>query len=246
MDDDERRQAMRQIFGREVDPAEIVSWTGLEQQDLVDANVSIRKVGFGVEVQIEAARFECLREYKKGVGGKLVAKHGNFEVFDTGQGLGAKMFGRSVDRLRQSGFSRIDTYAAGNYDEAQAGGYNGYYTWPRLGYDSELNTAWKNALPPNLKGAKTVLDLFKTPEGQEWWKRKGDYIHLEFDLAEDSSSTKVLDAYLDAKGLPKRGDAVEPGERRRRSPGSTAEEIDLNAEEEAALERAWAKLRAGQ
>lgn len=76
---------------------------------------------------------------------------------------------------------------------------NGYYTWPRFGYDRKLNQYIRENLPKGLKGARTVLDVMRTPQGRDWWKRKGNEGEMSFDLRPGSRSRKVLTAYIQGR-----------------------------------------------
>jgi hypothetical protein len=94
------------------------------------------------------------------------------------------------------GVDRIETVAARGPEG------NGYYTWPRFGYDASLDLAStvdykavESALPQSLKGAARVSDLMATEEGRAWWKANGDTIHMTFDLQEGSLSRRVWEAY---------------------------------------------------
>lgn len=112
------------------------------------------------------------------------------------QGLGTDIFARQVEALSAAGFSRIDTYGqrAGGNNPA-----NGYYTWPRLGYEGNLNRDVREKLPPELGSLKTVGQLMATPEGRAWWKENGDSLYLHFSLAKNSRSRQILDGYRLAK-----------------------------------------------
>ncbi|TXH13567.1 MAG: hypothetical protein E6R03_11080, partial [Hyphomicrobiaceae bacterium] len=80
---------------------------------------------------------------------------------------------------------------------------NGYYTWPRFGYDMSLRsregTAGDEAYARARKAfpeAKTILDLFETEEGRQWWKENGtDLMKAKFDLSPKSRSMAVLRKY---------------------------------------------------
>ena len=80
--------------------------------------------------------------------------------------------------------------------------YNGYYTWPRLGYDARLDDApdLRYPLPKQFRGATHVSDLMKTPAGRNWWKQNGTTVeNATFDLAQGSLSRTTLAAYLKEK-----------------------------------------------
>jgi len=119
----------------------------------------------------------------------------------TGQGLGAQVFSKQVENCIAHGMSDIRTYAA------RGVGVNGYYTWPRFGYDETLTklalekTAWweqnQSYIEQNFPGAKSVLDIMITKEGRDWWKQNGtEMASARFDLSNGSRSRRVLEAYL--------------------------------------------------
>ena len=79
---------------------------------------------------------------------------------------------------------------------------NGYYTWPRLGYDAELEPEYRRKLPEQFRDARTVQDLMATREGAEHWKRTGYMAQMKFDTTPGSRSIQVLNRYLASKGEP--------------------------------------------
>src|SRR5262249_26497248 len=87
--------------------------------------------------------------------------------------------------------------------EGQAGGeHNGYYSWARLGADGPVPEKARAALPPEFRGAKTVQDVMALPGGPAAWKQHGRTFEATFDLDPGSRSSRVLAAYLGARGLP--------------------------------------------
>jgi hypothetical protein len=87
---------------------------------------------------------------------------------------------------------------------------NGYYTWPRLGYDQSIRKP--NGQPyyhlqeaaERFPEAKSVQDILSTPEGREWWKANGQELtDTRFDLTPGSRSMQILDAYLEEKAAAK-------------------------------------------
>jgi hypothetical protein len=123
-----------------------------------------------------------------------------------GEGLGADIFSRQVEAASGEGFDYIATHAAGS-----KGGMNGYYTWPRFGYDMALDDP---SIPESDRatfaeaaekfGARTILDVMDTAEGREWWKENGtDLYNARFDLAPGSRSMRVLEDYIRARAAKK-------------------------------------------
>jgi hypothetical protein len=112
------------------------------------------------------------------------------------------VFSDQVAAAAARGYRQIKAYAS-----RSEGGDNGYYTWPRLGYDATLastslssarkaEAAARFGLPA--EGAK-LSDLMKTPGGRDFWKEHGRSEDLVFDLRPRSLSRKILDAYVAAK-----------------------------------------------
>jgi hypothetical protein len=104
----------------------------------------------------------------------------------TGSGRGTKVFKSQVDQAASMGFKRIET--VGGKSEYM----NGYYTWPRLGYDAPVPIE-------NPFKAKRLSDLMTTKEGRNWWRQNGKQISMSFSLSGKSRSRKVLDAYYREK-----------------------------------------------
>jgi predicted double-glycine peptidase len=118
---------------------------------------------------------------------------------EQGHGQGTAIFGSQVEQASQNGVAYIEAHASKGPDQ------NGYYTWPRLGYDQSLESiaeqgardakvaaAARKAFP----SAQSVLDVMSTPEGRDWWKKHGtDMEQAVFDLTPGSRSRQILDAY---------------------------------------------------
>ncbi len=120
-----------------------------------------------------------------------------------GQRIGRTLFTRQVEAAFRLGFDRIVTIAG------RRNGENGYYTWPRFGFNRRLPVAIVQRLPSPLYGCEDLLDLLETPFGRYWWRRHGQTISVVFDLSRSSRSLRVFFGYLTAepgKNLQKRAD----------------------------------------
>jgi len=106
-----------------------------------------------------------------------------------GCGIGFAAFQRQVHRARHLGFQRIRADTERKQNE------NGYYTWPRFGFDAPLPLAFLRRLPVFLNGAASVLDVMEFPTGRIWWKEHGIGLTLQFDLCWSSRSMMVFRAY---------------------------------------------------
>lgn len=127
-----------------------------------------------------------------------------------GQGKGLEIFGRQVENATRFGFTHIEAHADG-----QGGGvtgqrnsktaYNGYYTWPRMGYNAEVPAAAMKKMPADLKtsvekASGQVAGLMATREGREWWLGHGSKLDATFDLKKGSYSRQTFRAYLEERG----------------------------------------------
>lgn len=135
----------------------------------------------------------------------IVNKH--FEMKTKGKGTGAELFSKQVEAAASIGVYEIRCHAACTDDNGERY-FNGYYTWPRLGYDQPLegkgvhesDKETYDAAKERFPGAKTVLDVMQTEEGRQWWKDNGtDMLAARFDLSEGSRSLKIHQAYMEAK-----------------------------------------------
>jgi GNAT superfamily N-acetyltransferase len=130
-----------------------------------------------------------------------------------GKGFGAEAFASEVAAAKAQGFAYIKTHAVGGFGEE----FNGYYTWPRLGYDQSiadlakqdddgLGKAAAKAARKSFPSAKTVGDIMATTEGRLWWKKNGSSLEeAKFDLADGSRSMRILNDYLREKNAKKAG-----------------------------------------
>lgn len=116
---------------------------------------------------------------------------------DAPEGLATRVHARQIVEARKLGVTTIFTEAA------RTGGYamNGYYTWPRLGYDRTFTKAEHAKLPRELASAKTILELMALPGGREWWKSNGFNVGVTFDVHPNSPSSRALDRYLEENGV---------------------------------------------
>lgn len=135
--------------------------------------------------------------------GRRFIKNETISVRTPGNGIGSQIFARQVENAADEGFEYITTHAVGDPTSAA---FNGYYTWPRMGYDQAVSSLQKsnpavyNAVKQAWPNAASVQDVISTPEGLEWWKAHGGELHqARFDLRDGSRSRVVLDEYLRKK-----------------------------------------------
>ena len=211
--DDDERQAVetdaKNFFGRRGTPQDFASAAGAPD----DA-----RVFFTVEAGEAVVSFYGVRDDKPYNGSRTLSKSwdGKITVTNddfTGKTVGLEMFGRQVEQATRLGIGHIDTLAAGYFEagpdpKRTYAKMNGYVTWPKFGYDGELDKGDVNALPPNLRAdveaaGGNIRGLMASKEGQDWWLRNGHSIDLRFDLTPGSYSQRTLAAYLEKRGILK-------------------------------------------
>lgn len=106
------------------------------------------------------------------------------------QGLGLQIFCRQVRNAVARGIDWIDALAGRHRDE------NGYYTWPRYGFDCLLSASIRRRLPVGLEHSRTLSDLMSSENGRQWWREHGTAIRVRFDLASGSRSRRALVEYI--------------------------------------------------
>ena len=134
------------------------------------------------------------------------AENQYFRTEKTGTGLGLSAFSKQVNTLQGMGFDKIKAEAGGSgrlssaaaRKRWEAAGMVGYYTWPRMGFDAEIESLQPELLSmikENFPGAESIQDVMSAPGGKEWWKNYGSAFSGEFDLSEGSRSLQVLESY---------------------------------------------------
>ena len=127
--------------------------------------------------------------------GKLVLYNDSIMINkDAPKGMGTQIITRQVEAARQLGIGKIELEAAGS----PGGNMNGYYTWPRLGFDATVRVNVLSRIPAKIKRTmrdNTMLELYRTQAGRDWWRSKGESIKMEFDTSPNSKSSQALDAY---------------------------------------------------
>ena len=117
---------------------------------------------------------------------------------------GRDIFARQIENAHRLGISEVHTSAAGSYGDHT---FNGYYTWPRFGYDAEAPSGplarfkADTSIPQDIReGATHMRHIMATAQGRDWWAVNGHGQHLHFNLTPGSHSLKTLSAYLKHKG----------------------------------------------
>lgn len=195
----EARESARRIFGRDVHESELATLAGAG--DTATVYIRPHTIPGWIKVGVRGPGYSAERLVFRDRATGRPAMQNSILVADAApRGTGLGIFGRQVEQARRMGVSRIDAFAA-----RKKGAYNGYYTWPRFGYDADLPRGTGRRASAAVGGeVRRISDLMKTPEGREWWKQHGRSSQMGFDLAEGSNSIRVWESYL-AERIKARG-----------------------------------------
>jgi hypothetical protein len=188
-------------------------WPELSNEDIVEATGAQPNLDLVVKVQevTEDRIFVTVShpEAKVGMERSFVRYHDGirlendlFKIYDEkmrGKGLGWSAFSQQVDTAQRLGFTEIKTHAVG----ADETGWNGYITWAKFGYNTELSENIRDSFANDTgREVEDLHDLMRTPEGREWWEKKGEEFWGTFDLtgqSDDGKSLKAFNAYRNYK-----------------------------------------------
>lgn len=112
------------------------------------------------------------------------------------KGLATQMFAAHVHVARAFDFPFIHAYATGGSDSDAWDTRNGYYTWPRLGFDTRLAAAGKARLPLAWRHLTFLHEVMEQPGGREWWRKHGFALEVTFNTSPRSRSMQSLHAAL--------------------------------------------------
>ena len=104
-------------------------------------------------------------------------------------------------------YSKVNTTKSGSPNEI---GFNGYYTWARLGYVNENENYVFDAfdyvgedeyskLTDHIKKSRSLSELFMSEEGKKFWKENGRSFNGVFNLQDGSKSMEILNNYMEEK-----------------------------------------------
>ena len=185
---------IKENFGESITRKDVARATGAHGNEKVILNVTRDKT---LAFEIEGQDYSCKGFIEPWSGDK----HLYIDLMKSeGGGHAARLIGMMSEHLPKLGINKIKLEAAG-----VKGGWNGYYTWPRLGFNARLGTQLdaeqKAALAKTpFKDATTIHEVMMHPKGAKWWKEHGSTIMCEFDTTPGSVHRQILEGYLKAKG----------------------------------------------
>jgi HK97 family phage portal protein len=241
------------LFGKKATKEEVATLCGAPDGSTVYLNVKSSAAGRSddIWVQIENAKlgYESSRRiYQQPVAGsggyefETVMSNQYLRINASGRGVGSRTLSRQADAAHRMGINELECTAAKSRD------YNGYYTWARLGYDSELSALRQPMViqsrieafgPKSIQGATKVSDIMATPEGRAFWKEYGEEWSATFDTAPGSKGRRVLADYIEEKSDAWAAVAAKGFTK---APKGKQEEHEMfTDEDEAILDRIWAR-----
>jgi hypothetical protein len=200
----EAHQELASVVGAPDNATVKITYVG--KQNTVFSDDVIHRDAQGVRVQIDHPFFSRISRFigvrkdgSKFIRNEVVETKSAYKEQAKKEGTMLTMFSKQVENAAENGFVHIDTHAAG---DSSAGSMNGYYTWPRFGYNESLNSirvynpSLADSIEEEFPEAKSIRDVMATKEGRDWWKENGsDLYHARFDLREDSWSRYIMDEY---------------------------------------------------
>ena len=184
-------EAACQLFGRRLEAWEYAGLAGAPD----DAMVEVGTLGGWLYLELSSPPGQAYRTFQLvlRVRQSLVLANDGFQILSKRQqrrGLGLRVFARQLDHARRLGICRIETVAGRRSNE------NGYYTWPRFGFDGRLPPSIRESLPPGLDRCQSVLDVMDREAGRDWWRAHGISMPVTFDVTSRSRSWVVFRRYL--------------------------------------------------
>jgi SPP1 gp7 family putative phage head morphogenesis protein len=188
--------AIKRVFGRNLSDAELGRLVGA----LDDSRLLVTEEDGNCVISIQHDLIKSQRRiYRRDMDG--IYCHNDIFVLEkrAKKGTGTRMFAMQVRGAIEFGVKGFDTHAAGNRDSPH---YNGYYTWPRMGYTSPIPSRVMgllraSELEDQLRKATRVEQLMGKKVSRDWWRYNGEgLVQAEFDLRPHSYSLHALTLVL--------------------------------------------------
>ena len=144
--------------------------------------------------------------YQEPIGEKFYIVNAAFVLQNNilGQGIGPRSVSIEIEQARKMGFTRIQTWAIGDFASFnQIPAYRGYYVWPLMGFDAVLPVGFLGHpnFPQGLGAVQTLQQLLDTQLGRNFWLANGSSIPVSFELGVGSGSWKSHFEYLSLRHI---------------------------------------------
>lgn len=195
----ESKAVLSQLLGREIPDRDVATLIGALDDSMVRVETNGISVGFAVRHPRVQSQIRYLQRDEDG---DLYIYNSEFFLHKPSPpGLGTTSFSREVFKAAELKIKYIKTFADGDYDESQDeyDPRNGYYTWPRLGYNAPFNDEARKYFESLLTKKRKIYDindLMKTADGRDAWLLHGSRGPMIFRLDGRSKSMRTLKKYL--------------------------------------------------
>lgn len=204
---------VREMFGKSIDKYELARLTGAPDQ----SEIEIRSIFKTLYIDVRHPFINnMMRTLKLNPNtGAVILENYVFKTVKDGtvpSNLAGRVLYKEMNQARKLGINTVITHGVG--DNGIRNSWNGYYTWPRYGFNAKIPTESMRQIRridesefadkqefDQIMTATSILDLMKTEKGRKIWQLFGQDVHLTFDTDPKSSNYKTLVAYLHEKGI---------------------------------------------
>ena len=207
-----------QAFGRDLTDNELNDLAGAPDGATINVK-NLRPFG-GLEITATHKAYGLdMRRLVSDDGQRITNDHFYVNQNKKTEGMGTRAFATQITLAKQLGVETIRT-TAGKSRAMRASlttpaipAMNGYYTWPRLGYDAAISPrklfdqkgktkAYGETVRKEytkLGSPHAVSDLMKTEEGRSFWKKHGVQSQMQFSL--NGAGYDRFTEYAESKGI---------------------------------------------
>lgn len=170
------------------------------------SQTQIKTAGANIDVWVAHSWFETPSYFslERDESGVILTINDFFLIEKAPQMLGTRIIANMLlEAARIPGFYSIQASATRWYSPEYSGPMrevNGYYFFPRLGFNADPKNADDYIEIPNEIKGKKLVDIMRDPDLRQWWKENGQTIDVEFKLGSKKSNRALL-AYLTEKGI---------------------------------------------
>lgn len=206
LDSKKYKRVTNNIFDRYVGFDEILGMVSSDTLSGVfpDFKPDVKLNNHSMEISFDNGDLKIEREISYDKNGDPFINNKSFYLDEkfSGKGLGIDVFADQVGSAIGSGAKKI-TCVAERGEKS-----NGYYTWPRFGYDGPIPPEIMDRFGDEIAEITgmdagsdlKVSSLMRSEAGRDFWKNNGSTFKAEFDLSKGSFSRRILSAYLKEKG----------------------------------------------
>lgn len=192
--DDFVKSSFAAVAGKDVDLHEALAAAAVT--DGASVRVTLSSLKNHVTVDVDHPDYTAHRALIREKDGSLTMYNSEIRVKNPGRGLGAEIFARQVGSCQRLGCARMECSAAGRGGDGTK--MNGALTWPKFGYDADVDGALREAAAKaggDYARARTLHDLLRLPDGARLIADHYEGGPMTFNLAPGSNSRQIFDAY---------------------------------------------------